>query len=139
VIRAVLDTNVYAAALLSGRGAPARLVSVLQDGLFDAVTCPRQLAELTGVLARPKIAQHLCEETAGAFIAWLERVALFVPDPADVAVVSPDPDDDYIIALARLGQAHVIVSGDAHLLQLTGVEPRTISPAGFTRIVEELR
>jgi hypothetical protein len=36
-------------------------------------------------------------------------------DPPTPASLSPDPDDDYLIALARAGKAHVIVSGDAHL------------------------
>jgi len=139
VIRAVLDTNVYVAALLSRRGAPARLVSALGEGLFDAVTCPRQLAELAGVLARPKIAQHVSADTARDFMAWLERVAVMVPDPGDVPPVSPDPDDDYLIALARIGRARVIVSGDAHLLGVPDMEPRAIPPAEFAALVEGLR
>lgn len=139
MIRAVLDTNVYVAALLSRRGAPARLVSALQEGLFDAITCPKQLDELTGVLARPKILRYVGSETAQDFVTWLERVAVIVPDPNDVAAVSPDPDDDYLIALARIGRAQVIVSGDAHLLGLADVDPKTIPPAEFALVVEGLR
>jgi hypothetical protein len=139
VIRAVLDTNVYVAALLSRRGAPARLVAALHEGLFDALTCPKQLAELTGVLARPKIARHVSTDTARDFVAWLERVAVTVPDPGDVAALSPDPDDDYLIALALIGRARVIVSGGAHLLQLKDASPPVISPAEFALLVEGLR
>ena len=139
MIRAVLDTNVYVAALLSRRGAPSQLVSALGEGLFDAVTCPQQLAELAGVLARPKIAQHVSADTARDFVAWLERVAVMVPDPLEVPPVSPDPDDDYLIALARIGRARVMVSGDSHLLSVPDMEPRAIPPAEFAALVEGLR
>jgi predicted nucleic acid-binding protein len=33
-------------------------------------------------------------------------------------VVSHDPDDDHVVAAAVEAQAHLIVSGDKHLLQL---------------------
>jgi putative PIN family toxin of toxin-antitoxin system len=139
VIRAVLDTNVYAAALLSRSGLPARLVRALGDGLFDVITCPRLLDELHGVLRRPKIADRIDDSLADDFVQWLDRIAITVPDPEIVRPVSPDPDDDYLIALALIGRAEVIVSGDAHLLGLAGPTPRTLSPATFADLVEALR
>ncbi|MDO8880194.1 MAG: putative toxin-antitoxin system toxin component, PIN family [Coriobacteriia bacterium] len=139
MIRAVLDTNVYVAALLSRDGSPARLIRALGEGLFDAVVCPRLLDELLGVLRRPKIASRLEDLVAEDFVDWLGRVAISVPDPASIRQVSPDPDDDHLIALALIGRAEVIVSGDAHLLGLTGTTPRTLSPATFAELVEGLR
>lgn len=139
MIRAVLDTNVYVAALLSSAGAPARLVRALGDGLFDAIVCPRLLTELRGVLQRPKIAERVDMETASAVVRWLERVTIDVPDPDIIRSVSPDPDDDYLIALALIGRAQVIVSGDAHLLGLQDTTPRIVSPAVFADLVDGLR
>lgn len=139
MIRAVLDTNVYVAALLSRSGSPARLVQALGDGVFDAIVCPRLLDELHGVLCRPKIAERVDSELADEFVRWLGRIAISVPDPVAVRPVSPDPDDDYLIALALIGRAEVIVSGDAHLLGLTAPAPRTLSPAAFAELVEALR
>ena len=139
MIRAVLDTNVYVAALLSRDGSPARIIRALGDGLLDTVVCPRLLAELRGVLARPKIAERVDAARAEDFMQWLGRVATTVPDPGVIAQVSPDPDDDYLIALALIGRAEVIVSGDAHLLGLTDTSPRTLSPATFADLVDGLR
>ncbi|MEA5076730.1 MAG: putative toxin-antitoxin system toxin component, PIN family [Coriobacteriia bacterium] len=139
MIRAVLDTNVYVAALLSRDGSPARIIRALGDGLLDAVVCPRLLAELRGVLARPKIAERVDVARAEDFVQWLDRVATTVPHPGVIAQVSPDPDDDYLIALALIGRAEVIVSGDAHLLGLTSTSPRTLSPATFADLVDGLR
>lgn len=139
MIRAVLDTNVYVAALLSAHGSPARLVSALGEGLFDAIVCPHLLDELSGVLHRPKIAARLDPTVADDFVRWLGRVAITVPDPGVVRAVSPDPDDDYLIALALIGHAETIVSGDAHLLGLSGTAPQVLSPAAFAQFVEALR
>jgi len=139
VIRAVLDTNVYVAALLSAHGSPARLVGALGEGLFDAIVCPRLLDELSGVLHRPKIAARLDPTVADDFVRWLGRVAITVPDPGVVRAVPPDPDDDHIVALALIGHAEVIVSGDAHLLGLSGITPRILSPAAFAQFVDALR
>ena len=139
MIRAVIDTNVYVAALLSNEGAPARLVRGLSEGLFDAIVCPRLLNELGGVLARPKIAQRVDPTTASDFTLWLERVAAVEPDPGDIPSVSPDPNDDYLVALALIGRAQAIVSGDAHLLGLTSANPRVLSPTAFATLIEGLR
>ncbi len=139
MIRAVLDTNVYVAALLSDKGSPARLVRALSEGLFDAVVCPRLLGELTSVLGRPKIATRLPAGVAPDFVEWLERVAVHEPDPLRVARVSADPGDDYLLALAASSGAQIIVSGDSHLLELRGHEPRVLAPATFADLVESLR
>jgi len=147
VLRAVLDTNLYVAALLSRDGSPARIVCALHDGVFDAIACPALLEELAGVLARPKLASRIPPEDARAFVTWLERVAIIVPDSTDIVAFSPDPGDDYLLALAQKSGAKAIVSGDAHLLELesaTGpasgrAEYRVLTPAVFAGLVDSLR
>ena len=65
----------------------------------------------------------------GGFIVG--AVARFAEDPGDPETVSEDPGDDYLVALARAGRAHVLVSGDPHLtsLQLPGL--RVATPREF--------
>ncbi len=138
MLRVVLDTNVYVAGLLSRDGSPATILGALADGAFDAVVCPQLLAELTGVLGRPKIADRVSPDLADSFMAWLGRVAYLVEDPAEVGPVSPDPGDDYLIALARSSGASFIVSGDAHLLGLSLRDPAAVSPATFRALLEAL-
>jgi len=139
VIRAVLDTNVYVAAVLSRTGAPARLISALSEGLYDAVVCPLLLDELETVLARPKIAARVAPETARDYLDWLGRVTAVEANPTFIPRVCADPGDDYVLALATSGRAQVIVSGDAHLLDLASPEPRVMTPAAFADLVESLR
>ena len=137
--RAILDTNVYVAALLSRDASPARLIRALSEGLFDAIVCPRLLGELRGVLARPKIAVSIAPDDAQSYMEWLSRVAILAPDPRHIESVSPDPDDDYLLALARESGTQVIVSGDGHLLGLKCSGLRVLSPAMFADFVESLR
>lgn len=139
MFRAVLDTNVYVAALLSRDGSPARIVRALHEGVFDAVVCPALLAELTGVLARPKLSARVAPGSALAFAAWLERVAIMAADPAEIAAISPDAGDDYPLALASASGAGAIVTGDAHLLGVRNTEYRVLTPSVFAGLVDSLR
>jgi predicted nucleic acid-binding protein len=50
-------------------------------------------------------------------------------------ISSPDPDDDYLIALAERSRS-VIVAGDRGLLELSGQIP-VYSPTQFLALVEE--
>ncbi|MCL4078704.1 putative toxin-antitoxin system toxin component, PIN family [Coriobacteriia bacterium Es71-Z0120] len=138
MIRAVLDTNVLVAALLARDGAPAAIVRALHDGRFDFVACPALLDELARVPARPRIACRVEPGTAAAYVDWLRRICVLFPDPERVAHVSPDPDDDYLIALAEAAAAHVLVSGDHHLIDLAGALVRVLPPAAFLEVVQKL-
>ncbi|MDI6711862.1 MAG: putative toxin-antitoxin system toxin component, PIN family [Anaerosomatales bacterium] len=118
MIRAILDTNVIVAAALSRDGAPAQLLRALAEGRFDAITCPTLLDELASVFERPRIAKRIAHEDAVAIVAWYRRVAIVEPDPVEVPRLSPDPDDDVVLALANAAAAHAVVTGDAHLLDM---------------------
>jgi putative PIN family toxin of toxin-antitoxin system len=57
-VRVVLDTNVVASALLWG-GTPERLIELAGDGRLELFTSEALLAELSGILGRPKFAAKL--------------------------------------------------------------------------------
>ncbi len=54
-----------------------------------------------------------------------------MPDPADFERFTRDPNDDYLVALARLHDADVIVSGDRDLLEWEEQSPPVVTPAAF--------
>lgn len=135
--RAVLDPNVLVSAFISQRGgSPDRIVRAWREGAFELVVSPQLIAELTVVLARPKFALQAADGRADAYIAALAGDAIQAEDPRDPPAASPDRGDDYLIALARVARADVIVSGDRHLTQLTGLMPPVQTPRQF---VEQLR
>lgn len=135
-MRAVLDANVVISGVLSRDGAPAQLLRALAAGEFEVIVSPKLLAELERALAYPKLRRRISEPDGQQLLAWLSDSASVVPDPDDLAVVlSEDPDDNYLIALAAANVA-ALVSGDVHLLSLAKRIP-VFSPREFLTLVRE--
>jgi putative PIN family toxin of toxin-antitoxin system len=135
-LRAVLDPNVIISALLSPTGSPARVLLGWQLGDFELMVSPLLLAELERALAYPKLRRRIATDEAQRIVEWLRRAATVLPDPAGPpSVRSPDPGDDYLLALAAAADA-LLVSGDKHLLTLSVGLP-IHSPAGFLALLEE--
>jgi len=118
-VRLVLDTNTVISGLLWG-GTPGRLIDAAKARRVELVSSAPLLAELQGVLSRPKFAQQLAQRgvtVADVFDGYAALVRLVAP-----AVIAPtisrDPADDQVLATAIAGQADLIVSGDSHLLDL---------------------
>lgn len=110
-MRLVVDTNVLISALLSETSLPAHLIALWRQGKFDLLTSAGQLNELMRVTRYPKIRARLAPALAGRLINELRDVAVIVDDRPAVAV-SPDPNDDYLLAIAVAGAADFLVTGD---------------------------
>ena len=129
--RAVLDTNVLVSALISPGGPSAALLLQLRAGAFELVASPTLLAELREVLGREKFRRYATEAEAIAYVDLIRREATILDDPAPSGrPLSVDPDDEYLVDLARAAAADVLVSGDAHLLGLRDRLP-VMNPVEF--------
>ncbi len=134
-MRAVLDPNVIISALLSPTGSPARVVKGWLEGGYELVVSPLLLGELERALAYPKLRARVMEAEAREVIELLHRGADLCEDPTGPPPVrSPDPGDDYLVALAAANQA-LVVSGDRHLLGLSDDMP-VYTPAEFLSLIE---
>lgn len=129
--RAVLDPGVLISALLSPDGAPAALVLEWLNGGFELVVSPALLEELGGVLQRPKFRRWITEDDAREFVEVLRLNAVVHPDPPVERGLTPDPGDDYLVALARAAGVACLVSGDSHLTALVGARPPVLTPKSF--------
>ena len=89
------------------------------------------LAELGDVLGRAKFRPYV---TVGEAVAYVEPIAhegtIHDDPPPPEEPLSADPDDEYLLDLARAAAADVLVSGDSHLLVLRDVVP-VVTPAEF--------
>jgi putative PIN family toxin of toxin-antitoxin system len=133
-MRAVFDPNVLISAVLSRSGTPALLVSQWLHGAFELVVSPCLIDELVRVLAYPKIAARVAPPDAAAYVQLVTGRAITLVDPdGPPPVRSADPDDDYLIALAKSAPA-VIVSGDSDLLSLSPRVP-VFTPTGFLALI----
>ena len=131
IVRWVLDTDVVLSALL-WRGTPYRLLTAIrrQPERLQLFSSEALLAELADVLCRPHLAQPLAvigRSPAQVVADYATAVELVVP--TDVPRVSPDPDDDQILACALTARADLIVSGDDDLLSLGDYEGIPIQTA----------
>ena len=117
MIRVVIDPGVYVSAFISPRrAAPGLVVEALLDGEIEALVSPLLMAELARVLSRDKFERVASDGRAEAFVVLISECGLRVADPAPTPGATDDPDDDYLVALARAHSADAIISGDRHLL-----------------------
>lgn len=110
-MRILLDTNILISGLLVAGRPPARLLDQWRAHRFGLVTSQVQHDELARVLARPKIAQRIRPAEAERLLAELAEEATWVSE-LPVVDISPDADDNRILATAVAGGADLIVSGD---------------------------
>lgn len=121
-MRVVIDTNVLVSALLSPASLPAELVTLWRDGRFILLTAAPQLEELTRVTRYPKLRARLNSALAGRLVNELRDLAETV-SPLPFVDVSPDPYDNYLLAIARGGRANTLITGDKRdLLSLNKYE-----------------
>ena len=130
-MRAILDPGVIVAALITPAGVCGRVVRAALDDEYTLIVSPELLAELEDVLMREKFRPYLSEAEAATAISLLARVAELGADPVEASRISPDPDDDYLIALAGAAQVDCLVSGDRDLVELAQVEPEIVTPRAF--------
>jgi uncharacterized protein len=108
------------AALARSPDAPSVLtLDAALDGRIELVTSPALLQEIATVLARPRLQQYVSPADALRFVADLAAQAVLRSDPAGPhPAVCRDPNDDYLVALARARGADAIVTGDLDLLAI---------------------
>lgn len=134
-MRAVLDPNVIISATLSPRGSPARAFRLWLEGGYELVCSPHLLDELARALTYSKLSRFISSDEADELIGPLRRGTLMVDDPTvPPDISSPDPNDDYLIALAAKARTF-LVAGDRDLLGLSGKIP-VYSPVQFLDLVE---
>jgi putative PIN family toxin of toxin-antitoxin system len=118
VTRAVLDTNTLVSGLGWG-GPPSELVEAGLAGRFEIVTSLALLDELRRVLHYPRLATTFGDVEE---LVDLIGLASLVVEPTETLELVRDPDDNRVLEAALAGQADVIVTGDADLLELGNVE-----------------
>jgi putative PIN family toxin of toxin-antitoxin system len=116
-VKVIIDTNV----LISGvffSGPPYQILEAWRDGKSQFVVSSEILQEYH------RVGGILGEEFPGVDISgFLELLTVksevatapYLPEPACI-----DPDDDKFLACAVASKVKCIISGDKHLLQVTG-------------------
>ena len=112
-MRVVVDPNVLVAAAITD-GVSARLLDHwLTIRSFEIVVCPMLITELRDVLSRDKFRRWITEREAALLVGRIEHEAEAWRDPAEIPESTPDPKDDYLVALYRDADADALITGDA--------------------------
>ncbi len=114
--RVVVDTNALVSRLLLPASIPGHAVRKAVDEA-QLLISEATLEELADVLARAKFDPYVTIEERQDFLRLLGRIAEMIPI-IHVIHVCRDPRDDKFLELAVNGEASVIITGDADLLDL---------------------
>lgn len=118
-MRIVLDTNTVVSGFLWDNE-PRAIIDAAMEERIKLFTCAALIEELAGVLPRQKFAERLAEKQLSIPVL-IERYTVLadIVEPAILSgPVSPDPDDDLVLATALAANAELIVSRDKHLRNL---------------------
>lgn len=131
-MRVVLDTNILFSALISPHGKPDVIYRAWRSARFEIVTSQLQLDETRRASRYPKFRDILQPAKVGAMVNNLQRAVVLEELP--VKVEADDPDDAFLLAMALVGTADYLITGDrrAGLLQRRCVErTRIVTPSEF--------
>lgn len=128
-MKIVLDTNVFISGVFFA-GAPHRILKAWHDGRIQILTSEEIIEEYR------RVGELLSKQFPGIeFAPALQLLAIhseFVRSKKLAAQVCQDPDDDTFLECAISGKANLIVSGDKHLLKISGYKRTVIvSPRNF--------
>jgi putative PIN family toxin of toxin-antitoxin system len=116
-VRVVLDTNVFISGVFFG-GLPHRILRVWRDGVIQLLLSSEILEEYT------RVGEELAARFPGVdLFPVLKLVAMhaeFAEGEPLRKRVCDDPDDEKFLVCAAAGRVRVIVSGDKHLLAVSG-------------------
>lgn len=132
-MRVVLDTNVLVSGIFFG-GVPGKLIDAWSDDQLSLVLTPEIIEEYA------RVGHAMAAKYPGgrkAFTAMLEILTVHSPVLAAAPLptgVSADPDDDKFLAAAVASGVRVLVSGDRHLLDVSGWQGiEVVTPRAFVR------
>ena len=137
-MRVVIDANVYVSALISSKGAPARIIEHWLQGKFDVLISQAIVDEIVRVTAYEKLKKYArLRENRQEFVQLLADQGIFVEPQETLQVVEADESDNRYVECAVAGNAQYLVSGDPHLLQVGEyLSIQFVSPAVFDTLLE---
>lgn len=85
------------------------------------------MGELRGALTSEYFRERFDPDDLEEIVASVEEVAVTYEDPKEIEALLRDPDDDYLVALARQAGVEAIVTGDRDLLDHPNLAPPALN------------
>ncbi len=114
----ILDTNVFVSGLFFKSGPPGKIMDALIAERFKLIISPPIFAEYLRTVAALNADYPQINTEALLDIVFLKSILY---EPMELSEpVTADPKDDMFIACALASKCGLIVSGDKHLLNVSG-------------------
>jgi len=116
-VRVVIDTNVFISGVFFG-GPPFQILKAWRDGRIQLLLTMEILEEYD------RVSETLSEQFPGIDLdpvfdlLAVEGETILAPSLPEP--VCEDPEDDKFLACALAGKTRIIISGDKHLLKVSG-------------------
>jgi uncharacterized protein len=91
--------------------------------VIDASVLVPAIAEVESGLRKPYFRSRVEEQEIDEIVATIRDAGIMLRDPVNPSALLRDPNDDYLVALAREARAEAIVTGDRDLLDHPGLAP----------------
>jgi uncharacterized protein len=128
-VKVVLDTNVFVSGVFFS-GPPHQILKAWRDGKLEVVISSDIFDEYRRVATI--LAKQFPPVDLQGILEFIEKEADFYDVPALSEKVCDDPDDDKFLACALECDAKIIVSGDKHLLRVSGYRDiEVLKPKAF--------
>jgi len=108
-VKVVLDTNILISALISPGGEADHLYQAWRTGQFTLISSEEQLEEFRRVTRYPRMKPFIPFSDAGTMVNEVRLLAEMVSELPQVDA-SPDPGDNFVLAMAEAGQADYLVT-----------------------------
>ena len=136
MIRAVLDTNVILASLLSNRGAAFEILQKLRRGEWRLILSNHLLLEYEEVLKRNVTALGMTFDDVDRYLNTISKAADCVELPAPQTPRLLDPDDEPLLRLAEASGARLITTHNLrHLRPASAHGIAVLLPRDFLHII----
>ena len=114
-VRVVIDTNICISMLIGKRTALLR--QVFASPQYELAISEALIDEILLVTARPKFAPYFNAEDVRDFVSFLQENAIrFKVD--NIPQRCRDPKDDFLLELAIVSDADILLSGEADLTDM---------------------
>ena len=131
-MKIILDTNVFISGVFFG-GPPYQIFFFFLSGKLDIVLSEEIFDEYQRVAK--ELSRQFKEVDISSFLDLITVNAMWVEAPQLPVNVSVDPDDDKFLSCALVSKTKIIVSGDKHLIAVSGYRNiEVLKPSVFVEI-----
>ena len=109
--RLVIDTNIWISALLNPASSAGRIVDLAEQGRYTLLVSEHQFSEFRRVSRYAKLRTRFLPAEAGRLVRSLRKIGIRV-DPLPRVDRSPDPLDNFLLAMVEAGNADFLITGD---------------------------